>query len=220
MNLLPPYKRLMVLQCLVDGMSIRATARVCDVDKNTVMKLLREIGPACLAYQKDVLQDLECRHVEVDELWSFIYAKERNKPRVKRKGRTMGDIWTRVAIDRRTKLVPAWRVGDRGEETGYRFMQDLRRRIRGRFQLTSDGHLAYFEAVGRGCGFTVDYAQLVKHLGTDMRVGGARTCKRIEKPRVQGHPDMDAVSTSSFQNPLWHLALFPSMRAISGSFGT
>ena len=132
MNLLPPFKRQMILHCLVEGLSVRATSRLVDVSKNTVQKLLREIGPACWAYQKEHLCDLECEHIEVDEIWSFIFAKEKNKARMKRRHRLAGDIWTWVAIDRKTKLVPTWKVGDRTANTALAFMKDLKRRLPGR----------------------------------------------------------------------------------------
>ena len=116
MNLLPSIKRQMILRCLVEGLSVRATARLVDVSKNTIQKLLREIGPACWAYQRKHLCGLEFEYIEVDEIWSFIYAKEKNKPKMKRRHRLAGDVWTWVAIDRETKLVPTWRVGDRTDK--------------------------------------------------------------------------------------------------------
>ena len=108
----------------------------------------------------------------------------------------MGDVWTWIAIDRDSKLVPTWRVGDRTERTGRPFIKDLRSRIDGRFQLTSDGHWPYIEAVGYGCGLTVDYAMLVKNYGEDQRIGGDRVCVGLRKTKILGEPDLEQVSTS------------------------
>ena len=111
MNLLPEHKRVMILKCLVEGMSMRATARIVDVSKDTVNKLLIDAGKACLDYQDRTLRDLPCKRVEVDEIWEFVYAKQKNVPRAKHAPREAGDVWTWVAIDADTKLVPSWRIG-------------------------------------------------------------------------------------------------------------
>ena len=135
--------RTLILRCLVEGMSIRSTARTADVSKNTVMKLMVDAGKTCAAYQDRALRDLPCRRIQVDEIWSFIYAKDKNVERAKAAPAEAGDVWTWTAIDAETKLVPSWRVGDRSGATAIDFMDDLRARLANRVQLTSDGHRAY-----------------------------------------------------------------------------
>ena len=199
MNRLDTKTRTLILRCLVEGMSIRSTARTADVHKNTVSKLFVEAGEACAAYQDRVLRDLSCRRIQVDEIWSFIYAKEKNVARAKAAPRDAGDVWTWVAIDAETKLVPSWRLGDRSGATAIEFMDDLRSRLAGRVQLTSDGHKAYLEAVEGAFGGDVDFAQLVKLYGeapdAEKRYSPA-TCIGARKRRVEGSPDPDHISTS------------------------
>ena len=200
MNLLPEHKRVMILKCLVEGMSMRATARIVEVSKDTVAKLLIDAGKACLDYQDRTLRDLPCKQVQVDEIWEFVYAKQSNVPRAKHAPPEAGDVWTWVAIDANTKLVPSWRIGDRTGATAIEFMDDLRSRMLNRIQLTSDGHKVYLEAVEGAFGGDVDYAQVVKLYGkTDEEAArrySSSNCVGTYKKAVEGNPDRNLVSTS------------------------
>lgn len=202
MNKLDTKKRAKVLHLLVEGNSIRATARIMDVSKNTVTKLLIDAGKACEAYQQKALRDLSCKRLRFDEIWSFIYAKERNVPRAKSAPPETGDVWTWTVICADTKLVPSWRVGDRSGETAIELMEDLRSRLAERVQITTDGLKAYVEAIEGAFGGDADYAQLVKLYG-ELEAGkdAARRCSPaectgIKKRRIEGNPDPAAVSTS------------------------
>ena len=199
MNKLPVNTRKLILRCLVEGQSVRATARTADVSKNTVTMLLIDAGKACSVYQDKALHDLPCQRIQVDEIWSFIYAKEKNVARAKSAPAEAGDVWTWTAICADTKLVPSWRVGDRSGLTAIDFMDDLRSRLANRVQLTSDGHRAYLEAVEGAFGGDVDYAQLVKLYGeapeAQKRYSSA-ACVGARKRRVEGNPDPAYVSTS------------------------
>ena len=201
MNKLPLQTRKLIIRCLVEGQSVRATGRTADVSKNTVTKLLIDAGKACADYQDKALRDLPCKRIQVDEIWSFIYAKQKNVARAKTAPPEAGDVWTWTAIDADTKLVPSWRVGDRSGETAIDLMDDLRGRLANRVQLTSDGHKAYLEAVEGAFGGDVDYAQLVKLYGSEGGVSSDKRyspaeCTGIRKRRVEGNPDLAHVSTS------------------------
>ena len=201
MNKLPLKTRKLIIRCLVEGQSIRATARTADVSKNTVVKLLIDAGKACANYQDKALHDLPCKRIQVDEIWSFIYAKQKNVARARSAPPEAGDVWTWTAICADTKLVPSWRVGDRSGQTAIDFMDDLRPRLANRVQLTSDGHKAYLEAVEGAFGGDVDYAQLVKLYGSEGGVSSDKRyspaeCTGIRKRRVEGNPDLAHVSTS------------------------
>ncbi len=202
MNRLDTKKRTLILRLLVEGNSIRSTTRIADVSKNTVAKLLIDAGKACEAYQDKVLRDLPCRRIQVDEIWSFIYAKEKNVPRAKAAPPEASDVWTWTAICADTKLVPSWRVGDRSSETAIELMDDLRARLACRVQLTTDGLKAYLEAVEGAFGGDVDYAMLVKLYGQpDAGKSASRRyspaeCTGIIKRKIEGNPDPAAVSTS------------------------
>jgi IS1 family transposase len=197
MNKLPTEKRIQVLHALVEGNSLRATARLADVSFNTVAKLFVDAAKACLDYQDKALRNLSCKRLQLDEIWSFVYAKQKNVP--DNKVGSAGDIWTWVAIDADTKLVPSWRVGDRSTHTARDFVDDLASRLTHRVQITTDGHRPYLEAIEGAFGADIDYAMLVKVYGADpageKRYSPAE-CLGAVKTRIEGNPDPNHVSTS------------------------
>lgn len=198
MNQLTPERRAMVINCLVEGNSIRATVRLTGVSKNTITKLLSQVGAACSAYQDRAFRALTCKRIQCDEVWSFVGAKEKNTTEeTKEKG--WGDCWTWTAIDADTKLIPCWYVGTRDAGAAYHFMHDLAERLAHRVQLTTDGHKPYLVAVADAFGTDVDYAQLVKIYGegpkTEARYSPAQ-CMGAKKAVVSGSPEFAHVSTS------------------------
>ena len=146
MNKLSIDRRCRVVSALVEGNSIRATARMTDVSKPTILKLIADLGPVCSAYQHEVMRNLPCRRIQCDEIWQFCYAKAKNVPTEKRDTFGFGDVWTWVALDADTKLVPTWLVGPRDGHAAYQFMMDLASRLKHRVQITTDGHRPYIEA--------------------------------------------------------------------------
>ena len=165
-NRLSNEKRVAAVTALVEGCSIRATVRMTGVAKNTVTKLLVDLGTACSAYQDETLRNLPCRRLQCDEIWSWIGAKDKNIPAGQEKfGR--GSVWTWTAIDADTKLVPSWLVGTRDAGSAYEFMTDVASRLRGRVQLTTDAHKPYLSAVEDAFGADIDYATLQKLYGSD-----------------------------------------------------
>ena len=197
MNKLTHDKRVQILNLLVEGNSMRATARIADVAFNTVAKLFIETSKVCAEYQDRAFRNLTCKRLQLDEIWSFVYAKAKNVPDEKR-GRA-GDIWTWVAIDADTKLVPSWRIGNRDGATACEFVADLAGRLANRVQITSDGHRPYLEAVDKAFGSEVDFAQLIKIYGETVE-GQKRyspaECIGAKKSKVIGNPDLCCVSTS------------------------
>lgn len=181
MNRLSTERRAEVIRALVEGNSIRATVRMTGVAKNTVAKLLVDIGVACSAYQDTVMHDLSCTRLQCDEIWSFCYCKEKNVAPAHEGQFGYGDVWTWTAIDADTKLIPSWLVGDRDVETAMVFMDDLRSRLANRVQLTTDGHKPYLVAVYDAFGHDVDYAMLIKVYGKE-----AGDEKRYSPPKCIG----------------------------------
>lgn len=200
MNKLPLKTRALILRLLVEGNSIRSTSRIADVSKNTVTKLLVETGKVCAEYQDRVLRDLPCTRVQVDEIWSFVYAKAKNVAEAKAAPEDAGDVWTWTAICADTKLVPSFLVADRSGESAIEFMDDLAGRLTNRVQLSSDGHRPYLEAVEGAFGGDIDYAIIEKHYGTAPEAVRGRyspaVCTGVRKRRVEGNPDPAHVSTS------------------------
>lgn len=185
---------------LCEGQSIRAITRIMGISKNTVAKLLSDAGEVCAQYQDEALRNLTSKRVQVDEIWSFTYAKEKNVPAAKSAPEWAGDTWTWTAIDADTKLVMSWLVGGRDSEYAMAFIDDLSRRLANRVQLTSDGHRAYLEAVEGAFGGDVDYVMLVKIYGTSPDSAKGRyspaECTGARKETIEGNPDPKHVSTS------------------------
>lgn len=201
MNRLSSEERVRILHLLCEGQSIRAITRLTGASKNTVAKLLADAGKACMAYHDAKVRDVKAARVQVDEIWSFTYAKQKNVATAKAAPEGAGDTWTWTAIDADSKLILSYLVGGRDAEYAMWFMDDLASRLANRVQLTSDGHRAYLEAVEGAFGCDVDYAQLVKLYGSeggkgaDVRYSPAE-CTGIRKRRVEGNPDDAHVSTS------------------------
>jgi IS1 family transposase len=172
MNTLTRSQKSQVVRCLIDGNSVRATSRITGVSKGAILKLLEEIGEACLEYQRDTLKNLPCKRIQCDEIWQFVGMKAKTAKKKGIKDFGAGDVWTWVAIDADTKLVPTWLIGTRDAGAAFEFMMDLQGRLANRVQLTTDGHAAYLSAVGGAFGSTgIDYAMLVKIYGPDPKEG-------------------------------------------------
>src|ERR1035438_447878 len=148
MNRLSTEKRAQITGCLVEGNSIRATTRITGAAKNTITKLLVDLGEACADYQDRTLVNLPCNVIEADEIWNFCYAKQRNVPEQYKGERGYGDVWTWVAIDADSKLAVSWLVGERKLADCWQFIADVRDRVAGRIQLSTDAHDTYNCSLG------------------------------------------------------------------------
>ena len=197
-NRLSIDKRAQILGCLVEGNSIRATSRMTSASKNTIVRLLCEVGEACEEYQYNTLRGLACQRVQVDEIWSFVYSKDKNVPKDKRGQFGYGDVWTWTAICADSKLCINWLVGGRDAEYAELFLKELASRVTQRIQLTSDGHKPYMKAVKKAFYSGVDYAQLVKIYGKSPEEGrySPPKCVGARRKRRIGAPDKDHISTS------------------------
>jgi IS1 family transposase len=212
MNKLNNERRAQVVAALVEGNSINATVRMTGVAKNTILKLLADLGEACAAYQDMAFRNLKCKRVQCDEIWSFCHAKAKNVPAEKAGVFGFGDVWTWVAIDADTKLVPCWHIGRRDGLAAYEFITDLASRLASRVQLTTDGHKPYLEAVEAAFGCEIDYAQLIKIYGKpqeEVRYSPAE-CLGVECRTVAGNPDEKHISTSFVERQ--NLTMRMSMR--------
>ena len=199
MNRLTKDYRAQIITLLCEGMAIRAITRVTGASKNTVAKLLSDMGQACSVYHDQHVRNLKSRRIQMDEIWSFIYSKQDNVRRAKKAPEEAGDAWTWTAIDADSKLLVSWLVGDRTTDSALRFVDDLRSRLSNRVQLTSDGYRPYLEAVDTAFGNDVDYAMLHKIYG--IAPGGERryspaVCVGAQKRKITGKPKAEHISTS------------------------
>jgi IS1 family transposase len=199
MNRLSTEQRARIIGALVEGNSIRATCRMTGAAKNTVTKLIVDIGQAAADYQDAHFQLLPCEVVEADEIWSYCYSKQKNVPEQFKGTPGYGDVWTFTAICADTKLVPSWLVGERTSDDAEVFLKDLASRMGGRIQLSTDGHRAYEGTVAQAFGQNVDWAQIQKHYSADPSQGGKYSppiCVGTKRIPLKGDPDPDRISTS------------------------
>lgn len=199
--MLPLQKRVQILNLLNEGMSLRAISRTVDVSINTVSKLLVDAGETCLDLHDQLVTHVEAKVVQVDEIWSFCYAKQKNVPTAKAAPAEAGDVWTWTALESNSKLMISYMASGRTGSAAEAFMGDVARRITGRIQLTTDGFNAYPNAVRATFGKNVDFAQLIKTYGPDFGAGPERkysppVCTGAHKLVQEGNPDPAKISTS------------------------
>jgi IS1 family transposase len=204
LNKLPIDKRVQIFNLLVEGNSLRATSRIADVSINTVTKLFVEVGQACQLFHDDTVRGVDAKRVQADEIWSFAYSKEKNKPQ---DVEGVGDAWTFVGIDSDSKLVITWLLGNSDAETATFFMRDIAERIKGKIQLTTDGLNAYIKAVDAAfpTDEEIDFAQLVKTYGPETGTSSTEhkyspaECTGCKKTVIYRQPDEEFISTSHIE---------------------
>jgi len=199
MHRLPTKKRAQIVAALVEGNGIRATARIVGCSKNTVGKLVADLGIACERFADEAIRNVPSKRIQIDEIWTFCHAKAKNVPEHLKGVFGYGDVWTWVAIDADTKLVLSWLVGERNMAYGVRFVGDVASRVTGRPQVSTDGFNVYRWAVGSAFRGDVDYAQIQKLYGSTEVTPGRYSppiCTGVKKRVVRGEPDEEHVSTS------------------------
>lgn len=191
MNVKSKHEKAQILHHLVEGVGVRATARLTNSAPNTVLKLLRDVGQACDVYQHAYLRKLKCKRIQVDEVWSFVYSKQKNTP--PHKEGQAGTVWLWTSLCADTKLVPTWHLGTRESHSAQKFIHDLSRRMTNRVQITSDGYPPYIDAIENAFGDLADYGRVVKKFHNDNE--NDKVVGSI-KEKITGKPDPKHISTS------------------------
>lgn len=195
MTRLNTEKRTQILRCLVEGNSIRGTSRITGRAKNTIIRLILELGRFWQSYQDKILTSLHCQRIQCDEIWTFCHTKEKNIPSDLPAVVGVGDLWMWMAFCPDTKLVPHWHLGRRDDFNTQIFMYNLAKRFNDRVQITTDGFRPYSEAVPQAFNGEVDFAMTVKSFG-EPESRKTSDCVGIRKQWVCGNPDEKHISTS------------------------
>lgn len=212
MNRTPLARRAQIINCLVEGNSIRSTERLTNTHRDTIMRLMVQVGEGCAAIMDQEMRDLACQRIQVDEIWSYVGKKQARLTREDDKSR-LGDMWTFVALDPDTKLIPSYRVGKRTRHNAVAFMEDLSDRLANRVQLSSDALSTYVDAVEQAFGADVDYGQAVKFYDAEPIGPGRYSPPRVveqTKTAISGYPEQRHISTSLVERQ--NLTMRMSMR--------
>jgi IS1 family transposase len=212
MNKLSLDRKTRIISALVEGNSIRSTERMTNTHRDTVMRLMVEVGEGCTKLMDEAMRNLTCERIQVDEIWTYVQKKQRQVAPWEDNSR-VGDQWTFVALDADTKIVPVYRIGKRDLNTARAFMGDLADRLDNRVQLSSDALAAYVDATGRAFGDNVDYGRIIKHFEAEPVNSGRYSPPRVvsaSREIIYGNPDQKHISTSYVERQ--NLTMRMSMR--------
>lgn len=199
MNVLPVEKQTQILNALVEGCSVRSTARLVGVEHKTVLRVLLRAGKHCQKLLDEKMRNIRARFIQVDEMHGYVQVRQKNLDPMRHDDRVMGEQYVFIAIDSETKLVPSFIVGKRSAANCYWLMKDLESRLATRAQITSDGFRPYIDAVDSTFGTNVDYAMLVKTYVGDESSRERYSPSEVVDARpipIMGDPEMSRISTS------------------------
>jgi IS1 family transposase len=200
MNVLKAEKKLAVIAALTEGCSIRPIVRMTGVNKKTIMKLLVEVGGKCERIMKEKMYGIRCEAAECDEIWSFVGKKEGAMKKEERKANPeLGDQYTFIALEPKSKLVAAWHVGKRDTANTMTFIEDLSQRIEGPTQVSTDAWGPYSPAIRQYFGNRATYAQITKFYAAENPGPGRYAPPRVSGTQITevlGIPDYSKVCTS------------------------
>ena len=200
-NHLPKDRKVQVIDGLCNGMSLRACSRVFHTHRTAIQRLLVRVGARCDQLLDEQMRDLDLDRLELDELWTFCGKKQgRLRTLEERANPDLGDQYLFFAIDHKTKVVPAWAIGKRDQQTATLFLYRLRHSLNGcRPQISTDAWSGYQETIGALFGDSVDWATITKEYDSEHPGRGRYAPPRVSGTQKQaqlGTPNMDQVCTS------------------------
>jgi IS1 family transposase len=190
----------MCLRLLLEGMSVRSIQRITGIHQATILDLMVLAGDRCEKLMEERIKGIAVKDVEADEIWGFVQCKNRHKLNKGITDPKLGDAYTWVGIERNTKLVLAWHLGQRDMTDCEAFTEKLHAATSGHFQLTTDGFRPYENAVSYSLGTRVDYAMLIKVYGAnpdgEQKYSPPVVVETATKIMI-GDPDPSRICTSS-----------------------
>lgn len=170
MNVLSRQEQLLILNLIVEGNSLRSITRLTGIHRTTIMKLILRVGNRCRAMMDRWMQNLTLRHVEIDEIWTFVLKKQGRVP-VNVSDKLIGDQYLFLAVDQDTKLIPCYALGKRTKDTTDLFIGDLASRLvlpdlfgpGPRPQISSDGWRAYPDSIDAAFAGRCSHGVLIKN---------------------------------------------------------
>lgn len=202
MNVLPFETQVQVIAALVDGCSIRATERLTGAHRDTIMRLALRVGGGCARLHDEMMRGLQVNLIEMDELWAYIGKKQKRLTAADDPEK--GDCYTFIAMDATRKAILSYVVGKRDGENTVAFCHDLRARVVGSPQISSDAWRAYADAIEQAFGSECHYAQIHKSYQGEPPVNAARRYSPgwvvgVHKQWIAGQPAKSKVSTSHIE---------------------
>jgi IS1 family transposase len=198
-NNLSNEKKTAAISMLCEGASIRSIERITGIHRDTIMRLGVRIGEGCQKIMDEKFRNLRCSLVEVDEIWGFVGMKEKTAKYIGADG-DKGSVWTWIALDAETKLVPSFAIGERSQAMADKFIEDLSSRVSHKIQISSDALPAYRSAIEKSFGSDADYGSVVKTFGAtaveEARRYSPAEVVKVERKVISGSPDKDLISTS------------------------
>ncbi len=213
-------QRIQVLHLLVEGSSLRSITRLTGIHRTTTMNLMVDFGQRCRTFLDARLRNLNCRHLELDEIWTYVQKKQGRLTATEQGNTAIGDQYLFIGQDQDSKLIVSHTLGKRNGAVTQAFIDDLASRINFPFnanvpwnekpQISTDGWQSYPPAISAAFGSCVNYGQIIKSFQPDEQPGryGPPAMVEADRRRVVGVEDIMTIGTSHVERNNATIRLF------------